>query len=436
MRNQLKIYYFIVTLPALLSASQAQNFGLGGTTTGRVSAVIADPQNAFAAAYNPALIARQGSTLFSFSTSSAHLKYTPLENIRPPAAERVDSESRANYELPSTQQMLWAIGFTYPFELSPLLSRRGGFGITFSGPYNKIRSFLSHTPDEFYSFRYGNADSQLKGTLALSLEIVPETIYFGAGTSLFLSGAGAAEASLNTENPTSRMALDVGLNSALVTGVYAHLNRTTLAFTFHQELDPQFVESFDGSATIAGSKFHQPILIKSSLYYEPHAFEVEAQHAFESWKVSLGISYQIWSRYKPPILVTETIDSSGEKHTTLLPEPNYRSTLNPRVSVEIPFLENQWSVASGYQYRPTPVADLSGPGNALDSDAHIVGISLQRTFLPGEWMPWPTTLGLFGQYHWLTRRSVVKADPQSTGAPNYTFSANAYTYGISLLVGL
>jgi hypothetical protein len=41
-------------------------------------------------------------------------------------------------------------------------------------------------------------------------------------------------------------------------------------------------------------------------------------------------------------------------------------------------------------------------------------------------------LGIFGQYHWLTERKVLKANSDSIGGPQYSFSGQAYTYGISL----
>ena len=49
--------------------------------------------------------------------------------------------------------------------------------------------------------------------------------------------------------------------------------------------------------------------------------------------------------------------------------------------------------------------------------------------------PFKTRLGVFAQYHRLSQRTVAKTVPNATAGSGYSFSANAYTYGISLVFG-
>lgn len=399
----------------LLVASQARNFGLGGSTSGRVSSVLAEPENAYAALYNPALMSVGSRSQFGFSTSVAHMDYTS--------------------QLSQFHQTYWTLGYLYPFEWE-VLNRRFGFGLAFSGPYNKLRSFQSHTADDFYSLRYGNSDSQLKGTLGLSAELLRDTLFWGVGASFFLNGAGNAEATLSSTNPNGRMALDVGWNTALVSGVYYHSGRTNAALVYSQEVNPEFIQRFDGKATIGGtSTFHQPITAKSYLYFEPQSLELEGQYDLGPFKASLGVAYLFWSAYKAPILIATTTDASENPQTTVIPPINLRNTINPRASLAIPLSERDWNLGVGYQFRPTPASDLSGSFNSLDSDAHVFGVSLEKHFSESAIFPFPGRVGLFAQYHHLNRRIVTKQTASPIAGNGYTFSADGYSYGLSLTVG-
>lgn len=374
-----------------------------------MNSVLAEPTTAYAALLNPALLSASPHSQFAFSTSVAHADYSA--------------------RLSSLQKTLWTLGYVYPFSWNAL-QRRLGFGISLSGPYDYLRKFQAHRPDDAYSLRYGNADSQMKATLGLSGEILKDTLSFGAGLSLFLNGAGNAEATLAAENPTGRMALDVGLNAALVSGLYFHSGRTGAALVYTQEVNPEFVQRFDGKASIGGaSTFHQPLVARSFLYYEPHSLELEGQYNFGPCLASVGVSYQWWNGYHSPILITSTVDSNQTPQTTHLPSLSLRNTVNPRFSLQVPFAEHRWIFSTGYQFRPTPLVDLSGTSQALDSDIHVFGVSLERTFAPHPFFPFSTRLGLFAQYHRLKEREVA----QTTGT--YRFSGDVYTYGISLILG-
>jgi hypothetical protein len=130
--------------------------------------------------------------------------------------------------------------------------------------------------------------------------------------------------------------------------------------------------------------------------------------------------------------VVQALDANQQMRTTSLPIVALRNTLNPRVSVEYGLFNERFWISVGYQYRPTPVPDLSGTANFLDSDTHVVGLSLRHALAPGALLPWRTEWGLFGQYHWLVQRAVAKAAPDVIGAPGYAISGSAYAYGLSI----
>jgi hypothetical protein len=434
--NPLKLLFF-ATLTLSAHATQDSTYGLGGATTGRVSAVTAELDNPFAALYNPGLLAAQRQSSFMFTTALTGSSYEAFPEIVVDSPQfRTDSANLRieKYQLPSNSPVLWTLGFTLPFSLPPYMNRRAGIGITLSGPYSKLRSFASSTPYDFVSLRYGTSDSQFKGTVSGGVEIIPRTLYLGGGISLYITAAGAADAVLFNSNPTGRLNLDVGLNTAALAGFYSEIDENSFGLVYRQAINPTFEQKFAGGVGVTSntSSLMVPLTLKTSLYYEPHSFDFDWQRDFGILKASAGISYQLWSGYQPSFLVIQTTDANHQAQTTLLPQIPFRNTWNPRVSFDIPFLQRRLWISTGYQYRPTPVIDISGPGNILDSSAHVVGLSA-RYYLPmNPVLPLPLTFGIFGQVHFLESRKIIKNDPTFVGAPNYTFAGNAYTCGVSV----
>lgn len=414
------LFFIFFWTAAQALCSQAQNYGLGGSTSGRANSVLAEVNHPYAALYNPALIAAQSQSLFGFSTGIQQTRFRGADEIK------LKNQSLAT----------WALGFSYPIKVSTSPDRQMGFGLALSGPYQKLRTFSAYAPEDAFVMRYGGSDSQFKATLGAGIEILPRSLYLGGGLSLYMSTAGAAEENIVGSNPTGRVALDVGLNSAAIVGLYAQNEKTQGAFTFHQQLDPTFTQSIDGKISVAGSDvIHQPMLAKSSLYYEPQSVQLEGQHRFGNLKTSMGLSYEFWSRYKAPILITEAKDNLGGTRVTQVAQVPMRNTWNPRISFELP-ADDSFTLSSGYQYRPSPVVDLSGTGNYLDSSAHVLGLSISYNIKPRSILPWPTQLGLYGQYHWLNSRKITKTVRTSETPPDFTFQGNAAVYGLCLQTAL
>lgn len=430
-KNKLLTWAFFGCLSSVGWGSQAQNFGLEALSTGRAGSVIAEEQNAHSALFNPALLGAQNQSSFSFSTSQTAVKTGSLGSIHlPRSLRRSDEPLSENYSLPDQSQTRWALGWNTPIRLKRL-NRNAGLGLSLSGPYEKLRGFVAYAPDDVYLVRYGTADAQFKGTTSLGLELVPKKLFLGAGLSLFLSGAGAAETYLS-DTPSSRMNLDVVLRTAPVLGIYSTYGGLSSAITFHESINPTLEQSMKAKIRLNGmDAFEQPLLMKSSLYFEPRTVEGEVQKDFSTFKISLGISYQVWSPYQPPVLITEAPDSTGVTQKSRAGTVTMKNTLNPRASIGVALTPSLDSYL-GYQFRPSPVSDLSGEANALDTDTHLIGLSLEQRFSSSFFTETPLRLGVFGQYHRLTERTVLKEDTKAAGGPGFNFSGNAYVVGLSV----
>ncbi|NBX75869.1 MAG: hypothetical protein EBQ92_04900 [Proteobacteria bacterium] len=427
----LKLLHFLAWSVASFSfGSQAQNFGLDAQSTGRAGSVTAEEKNDHAALYNPALLGTKNQSGFSFSTFQVEVKVDDFDSVfLPRSLRKTDDPVKDRLQLSAQSQTRWALGFNQPLRLKAL-GRQAGFGLSFSGPFEKLRGFVAHAPDDFFTARYGTADAQFKGTASLGLELIPKTLYVGTGLSLFLSGAGAAETTLSS-NPTSRMNLDVVLEKAPVVGLYAKSGSYSSALTYHQKIDPILEQAVKAKVRINGrDTFEQPVVMRSSLYFEPRTIDWDLQQKGNHLLWSIGLSYQLWGEYQPPVLYTETPDLTGTTHRTSGGKPPTRDTLNPRASVGIPL--GATTLASlGYQYRPTPFSDLSGISNALDTDTHILGMALEQHFSDSWILGTPVNLGVFGQIHRFKDREISKTARPGSPASTFTYTGNALVVGVS-----
>ena len=363
---------------------------------------------------NPSLSALTSAPEFTFGTTVIGVHFDGVENA------------------PSSSTTLWSLAYTYPFSLKRLWDRRAGLSLSLTGPYGALRSLRAYEANDFYPLRYGHTDSQFQASVGWGLEIIPETFYFGSGVQFFLSGAGNSEATLSTVNPTGRLALEVGLNSALYSGVFFRRNRTSFSLAYYQEMNPEFIQRFDAKAPIGGENtFHQPLTAKSHLYFEPHHFKLEGKYDSGPFALNAGVSYQIWSRYQPPVVLAETIDSHGLVSSTTPPDTSLRDTWNPSIGLTVPLIDTLQFQAS-YVYRPTAVVDLSGVGNPLDATAHIVSLGIGQAVHEGTFLPFAFNWSLFGEQHFFESRTVVK---NATSAI-YTFSGSAYVYSARIIIPL
>ncbi len=433
---------FLKTLPLLLSvclalpalAAQDQMYGLGGTTTGRVGGVAAEPDNAFASLLNPALLAASPRGKFSFSFGGVQARMDSPTGVRLDSRTyrtRDGADRSGNATLPEVRTAVMSAGFTQPIPLRFWPDHKMGVGLSMSGPLGQFRRWVALSPYDFTMLRYGAADTQFKGTLSAGLELIPKRLFIGGGVSLFMTSNGVTEASLTAENQTGRMAMDIAFNTSGIVGLYSVFGKFAAGLVWRQRVNPVLRQTFIGTAQMGAVDFaNQPAAAESSLYYEPGVIELELQQTFDRWVASVGVGYQQWSQYRPRYLTLATRDASGAERSTTPAVVPMHDTWNPRASVEWRGW-NKWRMSAGYQYRPAAVSDFSQAGNLLDADTHVTGLSVQREM--GEVLFLNNmTLGFYGQAHWMNSRPVVKASDAFIGSPGYTIGGRGLVFGATL----
>jgi hypothetical protein len=417
-------------------ASQDVLFGLGGRTTGRTGAVIAETENAYAALYNPALIAAQSKGQFSIGTMGTSVQYsTHGEGLIDSTRYRtLDGENRSGaIQIPNQNSILWSLGYSQPLAIPFWREHRSGIGISLSGPFDKLRRYSSSSAFDFGPLRFGTSDGQFKATTSTSLELLKEKLFLGGGINIYMSSSGVSETTSGGENPSGRMIMDVGLNTAAVFGLYAKQGFFSGAAVYRQAINPTFSQKILPRFALNGRESPMPsVQIDSSFYYEPALFETEAQFDLGGLVLVGGISYQWWSGYKPSYLNISSQDANGKNRSSIPPEYVVKDTWNPRVALEKTFWKGNSKISAGYQYRPTPVADLSGSGNLIDSTAHIVGLSFEQHLFSNQFLFSDIRVALSAQYQWMPERTVVKSSSEYIGAPGYSFSGKTWVYGLSI----
>jgi long-subunit fatty acid transport protein len=421
-----------LALPAW--AAQDQMYGLGGTTTGRVGSVVAEPDNAFASLLNPALLAASPRGKFAFSFGGVQARMDSPTGVLLDSRKyrtRDGDDRTGNATLPEVGTAVMSAGYSQPIPLKFWPAHRMGVGLSMSGPLGQFRRWVALSPYDFTMLRYGAADTQFKGTFSGSLEVIPNKLFIGGGVSLFMTSNGVTEASLTAENQTGRMAMDIAFNTSGIVGLYSVFDKFSAAVVWRQRVDPVLRQTFIGTAQMGAVDFaNQPAAAQGSLYYEPAVVEFEMQQTFNKWVVSAGLGFQQWSQYKPRYLVVATRDANGTDRSTIPAIVPMHDTWNPRASVEWRGW-NKWRISAGYQYRPTAVADLSQAGNLLDTDTHVTGLSFQRAM--GDVLFFNSlSLGLYGQAHWMKDRDVVKTDTTFIGSPGYKISGRGLVFGAYL----
>ncbi len=375
---------------------------------------------------------------FGARLEQAATALTPLDNVRldhPKYRTQNGETARGGYQPANPSSTLWTVGLTYPTTLfASRAPRRAALGLQASGPFGELRKFRASTPYDFFTLRDTLSESQFRASLLGAVELIERTLVLRAGLQFFVTSSGNAEAVLIGQNPTARLAADVGLNSAALLGLSWQTDRDTVAVSFRQEVAPLITQGFTGQIAIGGMPtFEQPVIFRTTLYFEPHRVEASYRHEFADLSLKVGLGYEAWSRYQPAFIKAETRDANGAPYVTEMPQVELRDTWNPEVSLSssttLPFT---WGL--GYRYSPSPVVDTAGPVNLLDSSLHqlsaTAGTRLDSVGMPG-WFA-----SLKGDYGWWSERKVTKTNDDFIGAPGYTIRGHRYRVGTEVRVEL
>lgn len=435
---RLLLSLLMLYLPLSAHAMQDQMYGLGGSTTGRVGAVTAEPENAYASLLNPALLAATDKPLFGFSLGTMLARFDAPQNVILDSRKyrtRDGQDRSGTASLTPVGTLLMSAGYAHPMSLKVWPDHRLGLGVSMSGPIGQFRRWVALSPYDFTLLRYGAGDTQFKGTLSGALELIPRRLFVGGGISLFMTSNGISEADMTSENQTGRMAMDIAFNTAAVAGIYSVFGRTGLSLTYRQHINPIFRQRMEASLQVGGADVaNQPTTIEGSLYYEPAVVEAEIQQNWSNVVASVGVAFQQWSQYQPRYLVVSTVDANGVPRSTLPVNIPTRDTWNPRASIEWRGW-NKWRLAGGYQFRPLAVTDLSSAANLIDTQTHVTGLSIQRA-LGNVLFFEDLSLCAFAQVHWMSPRDIVKSEADTVGSPGYRIAGNAYTFGLSMTSSL
>lgn len=416
------------------NALQDQTFGLGGSSSSRVGSVAASKENVFSSLYNPALLSTVTQSNFQATSYYSSMSVDPIQNVL------IDSENfktqeglniHGNMATMKAEAFLWSLGLQTPFEI---FEQRAGFGFVLSGPFDRIRSFRSSSPYDFNLLRYGNAEQQFKGTAGVGIEIIPEMLSIGVGSSIFITGAGSAEADLLSSNPVGRWNHDVGFNSTFNAGLFFQHQRFRAGLAFRQEISPKFEYDFTGKVEVLNGTrtLNQPFSLSTYLYFEPQIWDLDFEYDLEGYLFSIGASLQRWSGYQPSFLVVSSRNAANEPITTKVSPIHFNDTVNPKISIARPLYQEDYLLCVGYQYRPTPVGSQNSEFNFIDSSIHAFGVGLTKKLYIVEFIASPIGLSLFGQFHFLADSNVAKSENSYIGSPGYSISGRGYSVGLSL----
>jgi hypothetical protein len=268
----------------------------------------------------------------------------------------------------------------------------------------------------------------------VGLEIIPDTLSIGLGSSIFITGAGSAEADLMSSNPTGRWNHDVGFNSTFNAGLFFQQNHFRAGLAFRQEISPRFDYDFTGKVEVLkGTRtLNQPFSLSTYLYFEPQIWDLDFEYEVESYLFSIGASLQRWSGYQPSFLVVSSVNAANEPIATKVSPIHFNDTVNPKISLARPLYQDDYLLCLGYQYRPTPVGSQNTEFNFIDSSIHAFGVGLTKKLYIVEFIPSPIWLSLFGQFHLLANSNVAKSENSYIGSPGYSISGRGYSIGLSL----
>ncbi|MBC7713376.1 MAG: hypothetical protein H7177_08555 [Rhizobacter sp.] len=201
-------------------------------------------------------------------------------------------------------------------------------------------------------------------------------------------------------------------------------------FTYQQEMKSNLKTTVYGEITNPSLALLDSRL-DTMIFYEPHTFRLGGTLIGPDIEFFGGVEYQMWSGYKTPIM---TVAKTGG---VVVPSSNYekiqiRDTINPRLGVKIN-LTDRWSTMLGAQYRMTPLkGDFSGSGNSVDTNTIVGSAGLDYRIVV-----WSKDVHIGGsfQYHYLTKKTVVKTPLEEDGTAGQKIGAPGYDIGGYIIAG-
>lgn len=380
-----------------------------------------DPGNNY---YSGAILANCDKSEFSYAYNFIDPKFDSINNI---VVENSTMSSDASLPRRGDADTNYKSSSLHAFHLLlPSQKLRGNFSLSLFTPLSKILTQDSGDPflPEYVLHRARYKRTELFLNYAYAFNSIFSAslgthIGFNASSSL------NAQTSLNgTEYGSSGSAKTEVKPLAGILFSAAYQKESSLTFfTYAQGMESELLAETHGETSNPPLPFY--VTVESQLYFDPTIFRLGNQTRYSNLLVNLLLEYQLWDKYKTPrifIKKNSGVVQSSDDYERIQTE----NIFIPKVGLTYS-LPSDWSVGTGAFYRKSPLRhSLAESGNSLDSDTKAVTMGISKSLM---WDHDPLTLSLASQYHWLTKRSVVKKSGAEDGSAGDKIGAGGYQVG-------
>lgn len=421
------------------AAELRSQYGVGSASAALAGSDRAKAYDGLAVLNNPALMSEQYVGRATFGFFGAVDSFTPASNIVVNNTTLgASSRETGNVSTDVPDVFLAKLGATIALGKSESHYRLG-FG--FMMPVERVAGPNSQ---DYYTPQYAiyNADSQrlVIGT-GFSFKPIPQ-LSLGFGGQAYMTSGATVTTKLPQQPSTSRVNQSTQVQPAFgpqVGLVFTPVQHHRLSLSWAMERDYRLDFDSKNSVYLIGSSAPFNFRGSQSLFYDPEVWS--AAYCLEVGRVDLhaAVEYERWSQFDGHMVKID-FDTFQGSFRQLQPNTQYRDIVVPRFGTQFRISQNH-AFRAGYAFRPSPVPDLGGETNFLDSDRHVIAAGhAWRT----PWNVGGSTLRLdwHMQLHHLVRKEVVKRSPDFVGAAATTGGApmvvegNVFSYGMTVSVDI
>lgn len=311
-----------------------------------------------------------------------------------------------------------------------------------------------HIPPTFrtpYFLRYNDRFQLIALAISLAYEIVPG-LSVGVGMIPQVTSTSVQESfeAINkTDDPVHGLRLSINQKAVTVTVPVAGLlfsppwrgsrGKLSLGLSFRGEM-----KSFHGKGPLTqafGFETEEGKVDPDRFLFVIPEVQVINLVSFNPRQLTVGAAWRLRGVFSLSCDVTWKDYSDFEYFLEEKPSPAFKDTIVPRAGAEYvlrpEFLSvgtgaiKTLSVRAGYYYEPSPVGDMSGPFNILDSDQHVLSAGFGVDF--HAWGVDHMLEGFF-QVHLLNRMN-IRNDEDTLFGP-IEVDGEIYSFGVSYMMKL
>jgi long-subunit fatty acid transport protein len=434
----------VILISLVFSGSTAfaelrSQYGVGSASAALAASDRAKGYDGLTVLNNPTLMSEQYVGKVTFGIFGAVDSFTPASNIVVNNTTLgAGSRETGNVSTDVPDVFLTKLGATIAIGKSESHYR---LGIGLLMPVERVAGPNSQ---DYYTPQYAiyNADSQ-RMVLGTGFSFKPlAQLSVGFGGQLYMTSGATVTTKLPQQPATSRVNQSTQVQPSFgpqVGLLFIPVPHHRISLSWAMERDYRLDFESKNSVYLIGGSAPFNFTGSQSLFYDPEVWS--AAYCLEVGRVDLHatVDYERWSRFDGQMVKIQ-FDTFQGSFRQLQPDTQYHDIVVPRVGTQVRINQNH-AVRAGYAFRPSPVPDLSGETNFLDSDRHV--------FAAGH--AWKTPWNLGGstlrmdwhmQLHHLVRKEVVKrsqdyvgAAASSGGAP-MVVEGNVFSYGLTVSVDI